>query len=83
MGPPPAPGGKASSAASRGSTHEIFLPRGMSQLPSNQIVPESGAVDHLDRESVRDRVERTRDVHRYGYCSAWGRDHLAETGSRV
>ena len=42
---------------------------------------ESGAVDHLDGEVVRDLIESLRDVHRYSYCSARGlklvesRDH--------
>ena len=42
---------------------------------------ESGAVEHLDEEALRDGVERLRDVHRYGYGSARGlplveaRDH--------
>ena len=31
--------------------------------PPHQIVTESGAVDHLDKEAVRDRVERLRDAH--------------------
>ena len=35
--------------------------------PSNQVVAESGAVDHLDEEAVRDCVEHLRDVHHYGY----------------
>ena len=49
--------------------------------PPNQIGLELGAVDHLDKEAVRDRVERLRDVHRYCYWSARGltlveaRDH--------
>ena len=34
--------------------------------PSDQVVAESGAVDHLDEVAVRDGVERIRDVHRYG-----------------
>ena len=38
--------------------------------PSDQVVAESGAVDHLDEEEVRDDVERLRDVHLYGYDSA-------------
>ena len=33
---------------------------------------ESGAVDHLDEEVVRNSVEHLRDVHRYGYGSARG-----------
>ena len=40
--------------------------------PSNQVVAESGAVDHLDEEGVRDCVECFRDVHHYGYGSARG-----------
>ena len=56
--------------------------------PSNQIVSESGAVDHLDEEVVRDRVKHLRDVHRYGYCSARGlalvetRDHPSRNGEQ-
>ena len=47
--------------------------------PSDQIVTESGAVDHFDEEAVGDGVKCLRDVHSYG--SAWGlalieaRDH--------
>ena len=46
-------------------------------------------MDHLDEEAVRDSVERLRDVHLYGYCSARGLRWLkpetnrAEMGSRV
>ena len=42
------------------------------QKPTSQIVTQSEAVDHLDKETVRDCVELFRDVHRYGYCSAKG-----------
>ena len=41
----------------------------MSQ-PSDQIVAESGAVDHLDEEAAGDGLERLQDVHHYGYGSA-------------
>ena len=40
--------------------------------PSNQIKPESGAVEHLDEEEAGDTIKRLRDVHRYGYGSARG-----------
>ena len=57
--------------------------------PPHQIVTESGAVDHLDKEEVRDRLERIRDIHRYGYCSARkltldeARKHPSRNGSQV
>ena len=35
--------------------------------PPHQIVMESRAVDRLDKEAVKDCVERLRDVHRHGY----------------
>ena len=49
--------------------------------PSNQVMAESGEMDHLNEEAVRDCVEWLRDIHRYGYGSArWltlvkARDH--------
>ena len=49
--------------------------------PSNQVVTESEALDHLYKEAEGDSVERLRDVHHYGYGSARGlpfvkpRDH--------
>ena len=49
---------------------------------------ESGEVDHLDEEAVRDCVEHLRDVHRYGYGSARGlalveaRDHRSRDGKQ-
>ena len=52
----------------------------------NQIVSESEAVDHLNEDLVRDRIKCPQDVHRYGYCSAWGlllvetRDHPSRNG---
>ena len=69
MGPPPAPGGKVSGGADRGT--RPFCRGGMPKATS-QIVTQSEAVDHLDKETVRDCVELFRDVHRYGYCSAKG-----------
>ena len=75
--PPPAPGGKASGAVGKGTALSC---RGG---PSVQVVAESGVVDHLDEEAVRDGVERLRDVHHYGYRSARGlalveaRDHTS------
>ena len=54
--------------------------------PPYQIVSESGAVDHLDEEAVRELVQCFRDVHGYGYCSARGltlvenRDHPSRNG---
>ena len=56
--------------------------------PSGQFVAESEAVDHLDEETVRDGVERLRDVHCYGYGSARGfvlveaRDHPSRDGEQ-
>ena len=56
--------------------------------PSNQIVSELGAVDYRDEEAVRDSIERLRDVHRYGFCSAMGltlvetRDHPSRNGEQ-
>ena len=44
----------------------------LSHNPSNQIVLESGSVDHLNEEAVGNGVERILDVHRYGDCSARG-----------
>ena len=34
--------------------------------PSNQVVAESGAMDHLNEEAVRDSIERLQDVHCFG-----------------
>ena len=67
--PPPDPGGKASGVPilARG-----FPAAEVCHKPPHQIVAESGAVDHLDKEALRDIVERLRDVHRYGDCSAIG-----------
>ena len=54
--------------------------------PSIQVVTESGAVDHLDEEAVRDGVECLQDVHCYGYGSARvlslveARDHPSRDG---
>ena len=56
--------------------------------PSDQVVAELGAVDHLDEEAVRDGVERLRDVHRDGYGSVRGlalieaRDHTSRDGEQ-
>ena len=44
----------------------------VSHEPPHQIVSESRGVDHLNEEAVRNRVERLRDAHRYGYSSARG-----------
>ena len=52
--------------------HEAFLPRRYATQPLQQIVSGPEAVDHLDEEAVRDRIEHLRDVHRYVYCSARG-----------
>ena len=57
--------------------------------PPDQVVAESGAVDHLDEEAVGDGVERLRDFHRYGYGSARGlalveaRYHPSRDGEQV
>ena len=67
--PPPAPGGKASGAAD-GCTRLSCL-GGMPKATSPNC-DESGAVDHLDKEAVRDCVKRLRDVHCYDYCPARG-----------
>ena len=40
--------------------------------PSHQIVSESGAVDHLNKKAVWNRVKRLRDVHPYDDCFARG-----------
>ena len=40
--------------------------------PPDQIVAESGAVDHLYEKAVGDGVEHLRDVHSDGYGSARG-----------
>ena len=40
--------------------------------PSDQIVEESRAVDHLDDEAVGDDVKRLREVFRYFFGSARG-----------
>ena len=64
MGPPHAQGLQEARCAADRSTWPSCN-RGMAQVTS-------GAVDHFDKEAVRDRErERLRDVHRYGYCSAW------------
>ena len=47
--------------------------------PPYQIVFEFGAVVHLDKEAVIDRVERLRDVHRYGCYYSARRLTLTET----
>ena len=49
---------------------------------------QSGAVDHLNNEVVRDYVERLRDVHSYGCFSARGltmvkaRNHPSRNGEQ-
>ena len=51
MGPLPATGEKASGAADRALSCRIGM-------PPQRIVMELGTVDHLDKEAVRDCVER-------------------------
>ena len=76
---------KASGAAGRGTRHSC---RGGCHKPSNQVVPESEAVDLFDEDAVRNNVERLRDAHRYGDCSARGlslveaRDHPKRNGEQ-
>ena len=56
--------------------------------PSGQVVAESGAMDDLNEEAVRDCIECLRDVHRYCYGSAMGlalveaRDHTSRDGEQ-
>ena len=83
MGPPPTPGGNGSGAVGKSTMPSC---RGGNHEPSNQIVAESGAVDHLDEKVVGDCVKRLRDVCRYGFGSAIGltlvkaRDHPIRDG---
>ena len=55
--------------------------------PSDQVVAESGVVDHVDEEAVRDCVD-TLNLHCYGYGSARGlalieaRDHPSRDGEQ-
>ena len=67
MGLSPAPGGKASGAAVRSTT-----PSCCGGKPSDQVVAELGVMDRVDEEAVGEGVERLRELHRYGYGSAWG-----------
>ena len=68
-GIPAAPDRKASSAA--GKLRDIPAAE-VCNKPSNQIVSESGAVDYLNKEIVKNSVERLWDVQRNGDCSASG-----------
>ena len=61
------PCGKASGTVVKDTTPSC---RGVHHETSHQVVAESGMVDHLDEEVVRNGVKHLRKVHRYGYGSA-------------